>query len=245
MALYSDMASGSFFECGSPMLNRIHKNCVQTEKSNIYSIFTDCPQRNERMAWINDLTPRFGALPYNFNVSRLFTKTVRDIINDQQDGMIAYTNPYIYSARPADPVCSSFLIAGLQSLLFAGNHELIREGYEHFKAWEDYLLGRSEDYILNFTLNGDWASPDYACIDAERCYSAVTPGELLSTGYSYYNCLLLSLFAQHLGLTEQSEKYAQTAQRIREAFLNKWFDRQGWYGLGRLPGLCALAGYSA
>lgn len=98
VALYSDMASGSFFECGSPMLNRIHKNCVQTEKSNIYSIFTDCPQRNERMAWINDLTPRFGALPYNFNVSRLFTKTVRDIINDQQDGMIAYTNPYIYSA---------------------------------------------------------------------------------------------------------------------------------------------------
>ena len=123
--------------------------------------------------------------------------------------------------------------SGAASLLFAGNHELIREGYEHFKAWEDYLLGRSEDYILNFTLNGDWASPDYACIDAERCYSAVTPGELLSTGYSYYNCLLLSLFAQHLGLTEQSEKYAQTAQRIREAFLNKWFDAQtGRVGTG-------------
>lgn len=233
VALYSDMASGSFFECGNPMLNRIHKNCVQTEKSNIYSIFTDCPQRNERMAWINDLTPRFEALPYNFNISRLFTKTVRDIINDQQDGMIAYTNPYIYSARPADPICSSFLIAGQQSLLFAGNEELVREGYEHFKAWEDYLLGRSEDYILNFTLNGDWASPDYACIDAERCYSAVTPGELLSTGYSYYNCLLLSRFARSLGKSEESDKYAQTALKVREAFLNKWFDAQtGKVGTG-------------
>lgn len=226
VALYSDMASESFFECGSPMLNRIHKNCVQTEKSNIHSIFTDCPQRNERMAWINDLTPRFEALPYNFNVSRLFTKTVRDIINDQQDGMIAYTNPYIYSARPADPVCSSFLIAGMESLKFAGNDGILREGYEHFKAWEDYLLGRSEDYILNYTLNGDWASPAYACIDEERCYSAVTPGELLSTGYSYYNCLLLADFAQRLGRTQESEKYSDIALKVREAFLNKWFDAQ-------------------
>ena len=233
VALYSDMATGSFFECGNPLLNKIHKNCVQTEKANIHSIFTDCPQRNERMAWINDLTPRFEALPYNFNVSRLFTKTVRDIINDQLDGMIAYTNPYIYSARPADPVCSSFLIAGLECLLYAGNDRLLKEAFDNFRAWEDYLLGRSEDYILNYTLNGDWASPAYACIDEERCYSAVTPGELLSTGYSYYNCTLLSVFADRLGRTEEAEKYADTAQKVRRAFLDKWFDAQtGRVGTG-------------
>ena len=45
-------------------------------------------------------------------------------------------------------------------------------------------------------------------------------------GYSYYNCLLLADFAQRLGRTQESEKYSETALKVREAFLNKWFDAQ-------------------
>ena len=33
--------------------------------------------------------------------------------------------PRIYGERPADPVCSSFLVAGLQALLHTGNLDIV------------------------------------------------------------------------------------------------------------------------
>lgn len=224
IALYNDIKNSAFFECGSPMLNRIYKNAIQTETANIHSMFTDCPQRNERMAWLNDSTVRFEALPYNFNIGRMFPKVVRDIINEQQDGMIAYTSPYIFSARPADPVCSSFLIAGAEALMFTGNKDIVEEAYNGFAAWEDYLLSISKDYILEYTMNGDWAGPQYACADIMRCTSRVIPGALMSTGYSYYNCVTLSKLAQILKKEAEADKYARHADKIQAAFLEKWFD---------------------
>ena len=42
-----------------------------------------------------------------------------------------------------------------------------------------------------------------------------------------------SRFARSLGKSEESDKYAQTALKVREAFLNKWFDAQtGKVGTG-------------
>ena len=108
VSIYNSIDKESFFTSGSPMLNQVHQNALMTERSNIHSLLTDCPQRDERMAWLNDATVRFQALPYFFNINRIFVKTIRDVINDQVDGMITCTAPFVYGQRPADPVCSSF-----------------------------------------------------------------------------------------------------------------------------------------
>ena len=53
---YSNIGLRGDFRCGSPMLNAINDICVKTELANIHSILTDCPQRDERMGWMNDAT---------------------------------------------------------------------------------------------------------------------------------------------------------------------------------------------
>ena len=138
ISLYTDINNESFFECGDALVNKIHKNAVMTECANMHGILTDCPQRDERMAWMNDATVRFEETPYNFDIGHIFPKIVRDIIDAQsEDGAITCTAPFVIGGRPADPVCSSFLIAGYEALMHTGNLDIIREAYNSFKAWED------------------------------------------------------------------------------------------------------------
>ena len=226
VSLYTDIDGESFFECGDALVNKIHQNAVMTERSNMHSILTDCPQRDERMGWMNDTTVRFEETPYNFDIGQIFPKIVRDIIDTQsEDGAITCTAPFIVGGRPADPVCSSFLIAGYQAMMHTGNLEIIKEAYNNFKAWEDCLLSKSDEYIVNYSYYGDWAGPAYACDHPQGANSAVTPGILMSTGYSYFNAGLISKFAGMLGYNADAEKYAGIAEKIKAAFLEKWFDK--------------------
>lgn len=223
VALYTDVKNRSSFRCGNALINAIHKNVVQTEKANIHSILTDCPQRDERMGWMNDATVRFEETPYNFDTGRLFEKVVRDIMDAQgEDGAITCTAPFVFGSRPADPVCSSFLVAGWQAYLHNGNIELLREAYPAFCAWDDCLEAHSDNGIVNYSYYGDWAAPAYACVGLESAQSAVTPGILMSTGYHYYNNVLLGKIARVLG--EDPARHDERAEKIRNAFLARWWD---------------------
>ena len=193
----------------------------------MHSILTDCPQRDERMGWMNDATVRFEETPYNFDISRIFPKIVRDLRAEQtkaEDGAITCTAPFIWGARPADPVCSSYLVAGYETWLHRGNTAILAEAFDGFAAWEEHLLARSESYIVNYSYYGDWAGPAYACLSAEAAQSAVTDGRLMSTGYSYLNCRLLTKMAEILGRTADAEKFRAIGENVRAAYLAKWLD---------------------
>ncbi len=226
----TDLKNGSFFRCGSPLINALQQNIVMTEMDNMHSILTDCPQRDERMGWMNDATVRFEETPYNFDIGRMFPKIVRDIRAEQrEEGQFTCCCPFYFGGLPADPVCSSYLMAGYQAWMHTGNVALLAESFDGFAAWEDFLLSRSDDYIVNYSYYGDWAGPYYACeggnIDAAK--NAETPGILMSTGYSYLNCCLLAKMAVALGWEDKAEKYFDLAKEIQAAFLAKWHDGHG------------------
>ena len=225
VAQYNDIKNESFFRCGSAIVNAIQSLVVNTEKSNLHSILTDCPQRNERMAWMNDATVRFEETPYNFDIGRIFPKIIRDIRDTQNaEGAFCCCSPRIsYGGIPADPVCSSYLVAGLQAYLHTGNRAILAEAFDGFAAWEQCLLSHSTDYIVDYSYWGDWAGPEYACTAKEDAHSAHTSGILMSTGYSYYNCTLLSYFAEILNRDSDVETYTKLAEKIKEAFLKKWW----------------------
>ena len=225
--IYSDVDNGSYFKCGSAIVNSIQENIVRGERGNLHGIATDCPQRDERMGWLNDATVRFEETPYNFNVSRLFPKIIADINAEQaSDGSITCTAPFIYGHRPADPVCSSYLVLGMQCWLHYANRGVLRENYAHWKAWNDCLASLAEDGIISYTFYGDWAGPSDSCQKVENARSSVTPGELMSTGYHYYNYRLLSEMAEILGDCDEKAENEKAAEAVRKAFLGKWYDEE-------------------
>ena len=225
--VHTDLHSNSSFRCGSAVVNAVQDMVLRTERDNMHSILTDCPQRDERMGWMNDATVRFEETPYNFDATAMFRKICRDIADAQRpDGAIACTAPKVYGAWPADPVCSSFLVAGYMAWLHGGDLGVIREQFDNYARWEQCLLDHSDGYLVNYSYYGDWAGPAYACDSPEGAKSGVTPGEFMSSGYSLYNCRLLARFARLLGRDEDEAKYSDLAEKIAAAMLEKWYNRE-------------------
>jgi len=230
----SDVEDAGTFSCSNDLLNQINQMVKRTEAANLHSIPTDCPQRDERMGWLNDLTARIDQALYNFNLHRFYAKFIRDVGDTQSDkGEITCTAPYKVGGKPADPVSVSFLLLALKSYEFYGNTEIIRENYGNMKAWVDFLTTRTKDGIVDYSYYGDWAPPAAYGVQGQAygALSATTPGELMSTGYLYYSAKVLSRLAEILGNIDDQHRYDQLAQKTLDAFNKKfWNEELGGYG---------------
>ena len=242
---YNDLDTEAFFRSGNSLLNDFYEMAVRTERCNMHSLATDCPQRDERMGWMNDATVRFPVMPYNFGIPQFFDKIVNDIIAEQDDlGRITCTAPFVYGERPADPVCSSFLLAALAMYRSTGDAKLIEKHYSRLVAWTEYLQSRTEDNIVDYSYYGDWAGPADCCYstntignsdkekmeeyDTGAAYSVHIPGQMVSTGCLYWNYRVLAELAQGLNRPEEVRLYEKRAEAVREAFLKKWLTAEGF-----------------
>ncbi|MBR4749662.1 MAG: family 78 glycoside hydrolase catalytic domain [Abditibacteriota bacterium] len=238
--IHTDARNDTRFRCGSAVANSVWEALIRTDSNNIHSIMTDCPQRDERMGWMNDATGRFRVSPYAIDTGRLFPKILRDIRDEQRpEGQFTCCCPYYYGCLPADPVCSSFIVAAREALMHSGNDRLVREVMGDLDRWEDYLLSRSEDYIVDYSWYGDWAGPSFACVSEEDPHNVHTDGLMVSTGFSLYNCLLLEELARRTGLPR--DKYAENARLIGDAMRRRWWNEaEARFGTGSM-GSQALA----
>lgn len=220
--------AGSFFT-DNEMVNKIQKMCCWTENNNLHGVPTDCPQRDERLGWLNDLTVRAEELVYNFNVHRFFRKYLQDIADAQgkETGAITDTAPYVrYGNQPADPVCSSYLILGWLLYMHYGDKEVLSRFYDGFAAWTDYLADTTEDGIVSYSYYGDWAAPIAGSIEGSLgagAVSAITPGQLMSTGFLYYNAKLMGEMAEVLEKKEDAVKWQALAERTKVALNRKYY----------------------
>ena len=108
----SAAATAGSFACSNELFNRIHQMVRWTEAGNLHSLPTDCPQRDERMGWLNDMAARSEEAIYNFDMARLFAKWIGDIADaqDPRTGAITDTAPFRWGRRPADPVSVCYLL---------------------------------------------------------------------------------------------------------------------------------------
>lgn len=245
--LYTDIDSDGYFKSGNATANAIYDCALRTERDNLHSIAEDCPQRDERMGWMNDATSRFPTMRYHFGIARLFEKIVADIVAEQdKEGRITCTAPFVWGNRPADPVCSSFLLAGREHYRYTGSTALIDKYYHNFVKWNRYLQSRTVEGIVDYSYYGDWAGPADCCaydgvvVESDTCMpekteinaavSCFIPGTMVSTGCLYWNYRLLEEFAVLLGKEEDRKEWEQQAEATRRAYLKKWFD----FGTGRV-----------
>jgi alpha-L-rhamnosidase len=225
------------FNCADELLNRIQTICVWTESNNLHSVPTDCPQRDERLGWLNDLTVRAEEAVYNFDLSRFYRKFLVDIADEQgpKTGAITDVAPYcIFGGQPADGVSSSYLILPWLLYMHHGDRQVLERHYGGLAAWTDYLKRNSTNGIVNNSYYGDWAAPIGETVRdslGNGAVSAITPSRLMSTGFLHLNARLMGNMARALGKGKDAEDYDALAESTGEAlnqnFLNK---EKAWYG---------------
>ena len=74
------------FVTSDAALNRLWQNIVWTQRANLYSVPTDCPQRDERMGWMGDAQVFWRTASYNMDMAAFGEKWLADV-RDGQDAV--------------------------------------------------------------------------------------------------------------------------------------------------------------
>lgn len=227
----SDVAPTGRFKSSDPLVNRIEKSVRWTEVSNLHGLPTDCPQRAERMGWLNDMAARSEELIYNFDVSRFLPKWLDDI-GDAQDpvsGAVSDTAPFRWGARPGDPVSVCYALIPWLLYQHFGDKRVLETHFPGMKRWADYLTSRAKDHIVEDGYIGDWAPPVTEAIVGSIGTSAVsahTPSALISSAHYYHLLRLLARISEVIDRSEDGRKFRELAASVHGAFNRRFWDEQ-------------------
>lgn len=210
------------FECSNKTLNALHKMAVMTELNNLHGIMTDCPQRDERFMWLNDLSSRIFQSINNCALERVLPKVLNDISDTvDEQGRIADTAPYLTAQRPADPVCVCYLLFALNCYRRYGDKQTVLKHYDKLKGWVDYLISRSNDYLMDYFYYGDWVTPYADGVKTDNLF--------VSSAYLYWHIVSMQNLSKICEKEEDYKYYTKISERAKKAFNCKFFSGS-YYG---------------
>ena len=213
--VHSDVRRTGELRTSDELVNAIHRNTVWGQLSNLMSIPTDCPQRDERHGWLGDAHLAAEQAIYNFDMVAFYAKFLDDIrLAQREDGSLPdVVPPYLPRLYPADPAWSS-AYAVLVWLLWehTGDARFIARHYAPLKKYLDFL-GQNADrgIVRKLGKYGDWCPPG-------SVVPKKTPVELTATWFYYHDLLLFSRMAEVLGRDEDGRQYGRLSATVKDAF---------------------------
>jgi len=228
--VHSDVPRAGSFSCSNALVNRIHQNVLWGQLSNLMSVPTDCPQRDERQGWLGDAHLSAEEAVFNFDMSGFYAKFLEDIrLAQKEDGSLPdVVPPYLAKLYPADPAWS----AAYAALLWL-HYEHYEDGrvlarhYPYLKKYVEFLKSNAGGHIIKgLGKYGDWCPPG-------SIVPKKTPIELTATWYYCHDVLILAKIARVLGRNEDARDYDKLAESIVSAF-NAVFLEEGQYAAIRV-----------
>lgn len=223
--------TGNFY-CSNELFNRTYTLIDWAIKSNMASVFTDCPHR-EKLGWLEETHLMGGAIHFNYDIASLCRKVVRDMINARTaDGLVPDIAPeyveFVAGFRDSPEWGSAAVILPWYVYQWYHDDQIIREAYPMMKKYVDYLLKKSDNYILSHGL-GDW----FDIGPKNPGESQLTPKGITATAIFYYNLTILNKVASLLREDEEAEYYRSLAEKVRAAFNRSFFNEvTQQYGTG-------------
>jgi hypothetical protein len=211
------------FACSKPMFNQIHTLIDWAIRSNMASVFTDCPHR-EKLGWLEEAHLMQYSLQYRYNLSRQYAKIMNDMRTSQlANGCIPTIAPeYVRFANGFEDTPewgSAFIICPWYVYQWYGDRRLLEEYYPSMQRYLDYLSTRADKNIVAYGL-GDWfdigpGSPGYA---------QLTSNGVTATAIYYYNTTIMQQIASLLGKSDDVTRYEKLSKAIKKAFNDTFYD---------------------
>ncbi|HEY3509116.1 family 78 glycoside hydrolase catalytic domain [Kribbella sp. NPDC051137] len=156
--------SAGTFTSSDAKVTELHRIIRRAITSNMYSMFTDCPQR-EKLGYLEQLHLVYPILRWNYDVRELLANTLR-IVREAQEpsGHIAL---YVPEWDPfPDPwrgdVNFSLVCVFLPWQLYRtyGDRDVLTANHDTAVRYVEYLLASREDGLVTYGL-GDWNGRDF------------------------------------------------------------------------------------
>ncbi|HUX06048.1 MAG TPA: family 78 glycoside hydrolase catalytic domain [Acidobacteriota bacterium] len=220
------------FKCSNELINRIHENVVRGQLSNLMSIPTDCPQRDERLGWLGDAHLTAEGAIFNFDLPAFYSNFIREIrlAQESEGGLPDIVPRYIRSLYPADPAWgAAFITLAWTMYLHYGDERILEENYDSMCRYVSFLRSQADGNIQR-TLGkyGDWCSPGSIA-------SKKTPVDLVATWYYFHDVLHLGRIAAVLGKKKDEKIYNSLTEKIKAAFNDSFLGESGYAALHNGP----------
>ena len=223
--VYNSAKKVSTFESSNRIFNAAHRLIEKAVRSNMQSVFTDCPHR-EKLGWLEQVHLNGPGLLYNYDLTAYAPQIMQNMADAQHsNGAMPTTAPeYVIFEGPGMDVFAESPEWGGSLVIFPfmyyetyGDDSLIKKYYPNMRRYVDYLKTRADKGILSFGL-GDWY--DYG--DFRAGFSRNTPVPLVATAHYYMTVMYLVQAAKMVGNDFDIRYYTSLAQDIMVAF-NKCF----------------------
>ena len=213
------------FSCSNELFNQTNTLIEWSIQNNMASVLTDCPHR-EKLGWLEQDHLMGNSLQYNYNLSAMLKKIVNDMkLAQTADGLIPEIAPeytvFGDGFRDSPEWGSSGILIPWYMYQWYGDKQILSDSYSMMQRYTAYLDKLSDNHILSEGL-GDW----YDLGPAHPGVSQLTSKGVTATAYFYYDLTTLSKIALMLNKAADAEKYSKLAAEVKEAFNNKFFNKE-------------------
>ena len=227
VALYSDMPATGTFRTDNALLNQLQHNIQWGQRGNFLDVPTDCPQRDERLGWTGDAQAFSRTATFNFNVNDFFSKWLRDLAADQQNGVMPFVIPNVLGrATSSAGWADAATIIPWNMYLAYGDTRLLAQQYPSMKAYVESIRRVAKNDLWNTGFHfGDWLF--YRPFDDNDGRSAVTDKYLIAQCFYAHSTQLLIQAARVLKNDRDIQEYTRLLQKIKEAFNREYVTPNG------------------
>ena len=221
IVLHSDTPFTSAFECSDPMVNRLFKNIVWTQRANFLDLPTDCPQRDERFGWTGDAQIYVRAATYNADAAAFYSKWLRELMESQRPsgtfpGYAPY--PFQHGWDFGTAWCDAGVICPWTIWRTYGDTRIIDRCWVPMTKFMEWRQRTSKDSlgVVHGNNWGDWLNQNEP-----------TPLDYVDTVYFAYSANLMADMAQATGRDREARDYRELFQKIKAAFNQKYLKPDG------------------
>jgi alpha-L-rhamnosidase len=212
------------FSCSNELFNRTHTLIDWAIKSNMVSVFTDCPHR-EKLGWLEETHLVGASVHYNYDIAAMNKKVINDMKNAQHtNGKIPEIAPEFTEFTPpfdeSPEWGSAAIIYPWYNYQWYGDQETLLQSYDMMKAYILYLKSKSTNNILTHGL-GDW----YDIGPKKSGFSQMTKKGITATAIFYYDLKIMIKVATMLKKKADVLYYEQLAADVKTAFNQTFFDQ--------------------
>ncbi len=224
-----------YFECSDGQLNRLMENILWTQRANMMSVPTDCPQRDERMGWMGDITAFGQTACYTMDMAAFYTKWLADV-RDAQTADGRYPD---FAPQPFDPNVrfsgvpawgDAGVVVPWRQYVNYGDRRLIAEHFESMRRWVDWIHANNPNLLWQQKRGndyGDWLNADTLKLEGWPAKGAEMPKEVFATAFFAQSADLLARMALVIDKTDEAQRYRQLANDIRAAFQKAYVEADG------------------
>ena len=261
VVVHSDLTPIGRFSCSDERINRLHAAADWSFRGNACEIPTDCPHR-ERAGWTGDWQVFVTTAAYLYDVYDFSARWLHDLVAEQwDDGTVLNIVPDQHdltlekyaqwrgaqgSSGWGDAACH----VPWELYLAYGRPEILEAQFDSMRRWVDWAAERAargrhesriaarpqaaehERYLWDTGFHfGEWTEPDAGGNVLQQILT-MDHGPT-ATAFLYRSATEVARAAAVLGDAASSERYADLATRVRDAWQQEFIDDEGRIRTGR------------